>query len=592
MTDQQVAPSPTTSAAPAAVSLRGITKRFPGVVANRDVSLTVRRGTVHAVVGENGAGKSTLMKILYGMQRPDEGSIEIDGALVDFHSPAHAIAAGIGMVHQHFKLADNLTVLENVVLGSEPIRGLTLDRDAASARIRDLSDRYGLDVRPDPLVERLGVGQRQRVEILKVLYRGARIIILDEPTAVLVPQEVEELFGALAELKAEGLTVVFISHKLDEVLDVADEITVIRRGTTVTTVLPSQVTPRKLAELMVGSELPSPETRESTVTDRAVLEVAGLTVRDADGRAVVDDVSLTIHAGEVLGIAGVEGNGQAELVEAVMGIRHGEGQVMLQGEDVTRLGTRARRDLGMAFVPEDRTRQGLLLEAPLWENRALGHQTKAPVVRGPLIDRRAARADTERIVREYDVRTPSIDVTASALSGGNQQKLIVGREMSGQPKVLVAAHPTRGVDVGAQAAIWDQLRRARAEGLAVLLISADLDELIGLSDALRVILRGRLVASADPATVTPEELGSAMTGAGPETTAGPGTTAGPDTTPTGPDATPTGPDTTPTGPDTTPTGPDVTPTGPDTTPTGPDAHTGRHAAPPPADSSRDSGSEA
>jgi general nucleoside transport system ATP-binding protein len=364
-------------------------------------------------------------------------------------------------------------------------------------------------------VEDLGVGDRQRVEIAKVLYRGATTLILDEPTAVLVPQEVDELFGALEELTGEGLTVIFISHKLDEVLQVADEITVIRRGTTVRTVRPADVTSRQLAALMVGSELPSPQTRESTVTDRVVLDVRGLTVRDREGRPVVDGVTFAIHAGEVLGVAGVEGNGQAELVDAIMGIRPATGTVTLEGTDLTGRSTRQRREAGVAFVPEDRIRQGLLLESPLWENRVLGQQTVAPNVRRGLIDRRAARADTERIVRQYDVRTPSIDVTASALSGGNQQKLIVGREMSGNPRLLLAAHPTRGVDVGAQAAIWDHLRRARAEGLAVLLISADLDELIGLSDSLKVILRGRFVADADPATVTPEELGSAMTGAAP-----------------------------------------------------------------------------
>jgi ABC-type uncharacterized transport system ATPase subunit len=456
---QQTAPAAGRAAADQApaVRLTGITKRFPGVVANKDVSLAARRGTVHAVVGENGAGKSTLMKILYGMQRPDEGTIEVDGAPVSFSSPADAIKAGIGMVHQHFKLADNFTVLENVVLGSEPTAGGRLDVGAASRRIKEISDRYGLDVDPRPLVEDLGVGERQRVEILKVLYRGARTLILDEPTAVLVPQEVEELFGALRELTAEGLTVVFISHKLDEVLRVADEITVIRRGSTVATVLPKDTTPRKLAELMVGSELPSPQTRESTVTDRPVLQVENLSVLDREGRAVVDDVSFTIHAGEVLGIAGVEGNGQSELVEAIMGIRPAQGRVVLGSVDVSEETTRRRREAGIAFVPEDRIRQGLLLDSPLWENRVLGHQTLPPNASGLLIDRRHARSDTERIVREYDVRTPSIDVTASALSGGNQQKLIVGREMSGDPKLLLAAHPTRGVDVGAQAAIWDHL---------------------------------------------------------------------------------------------------------------------------------------
>ncbi|MFE5026893.1 ABC transporter ATP-binding protein [Streptomyces sp. NPDC056656] len=503
------------ASSPPAVELRGITKRFPGVVANRDIDITVRRGTVHALCGENGAGKSTLMKILYGMQKPDEGTIAVDGTQVTFATPADAIARGIGMVHQHFMLADNLTVLENVVLGAEKLHGIG---GKARTKIREISEAYGLGVRPDVLVEELGVADRQRVEILKVLYRGARTLILDEPTAVLVPQEVDALFDNLRELKSEGLTVIFISHKLGEVLSVADEITVIRRGTTVGTADPKNTSTKQLAELMVGSELPSPETEESTVTDTPMLHLAGvrLTQTDLDGveRVILDDVTFTIRRGEVLGIAGVEGNGQSELVEAIMGMRTADrGTVALNGADVTRTPTRKRREAGVGYIPEDRHRHGLLLEAPLWENRVLGHVTERPNSKGGLLDLKAARADTERIVRDYDVRTPGIEVTAASLSGGNQQKLIVGREMSHAPKLLIAAHPTRGVDVGAQAQIWDQIRRARREGLAVLLISADLDELIGLSDTLRVMYRGRLVADADPATITPEELGSAMTGA-------------------------------------------------------------------------------
>ena len=497
-----------------AVELHGITKRFPGVVANHDIDIVVQRGHVHAIVGENGAGKSTLMKTLYGMHKPDEGTIVVNGKQVSFSSPADAIAAGIGMVHQHFMLADNLTVLENIVLGSEPTHAGVLDVRTARAKINEISAAYGLDIDPNELVETLGVGARQRVEICKVLYRGARILILDEPTAVLVPQEVDELFANLRELKSEGLTVLFISHKLDEVLAVADEITVIRRGTTVRTVLPKEVTAHQLAELMVGSELPVPELRESTVTDVAELTVEDLTVRSQDGRAVVDDVSLVIHKGEIVGLAGVEGNGQAELVEAIMGLRAAEsGRVLLGDRDISRWQTRQRRERGMAYIPEDRQRNGLLLEAPLWENRMLGHQTQRPNVRGFWIDGPGAKKDTRRLVAEFDVRTPGVDVEAASLSGGNQQKFIVGREMSGAPSLLIAAHPTRGVDVGAQAAIWDHLRNARAAGLAVLLISADLDELIGMSDTLRVILRGRLVGEVDPRTVTPEQLGAAMTGA-------------------------------------------------------------------------------
>ncbi|MGW7358083.1 ABC transporter ATP-binding protein [Streptomyces sp. NPDC054802] len=479
------------------------------------MDITIHQGTVHALVGENGAGKSTLMKILYGMQKPDEGTITVGGDQVTFSSPADAIARGIGMVHQHFMLADNLTVLENVVLGGEKLYGIGAK---ARKKIQEISDAYGLGVRPDVLVEQLGVADRQRVEILKVLYRGARTLILDEPTAVLVPQEVDALFANLRELKAEGLTVIFISHKLGEVLSVADEITVIRRGTTVGTADPRSTTTKQLAELMVGTELPSPETRESTVTDVPMLKVDDLrlTATDPDGvvREVLDRIGFTIHKGEVMGIAGVEGNGQTELIEALIGLRDPDsGVITLDGDDISHAATRKRREAGIGYIPEDRHRHGLLLESPLWENRILGHVTEKPNSNKGLLDLKAARQDTERIVREYDVRTPGIEVTAASLSGGNQQKLIVGREMSHTPKLLIAAHPTRGVDVGAQAQIWDQIREARHEGLAVLLISADLDELIGLSDTLRVMYRGRLVADADPATITPEELGTAMTGA-------------------------------------------------------------------------------
>ncbi|MFD5699132.1 ABC transporter ATP-binding protein [Streptomyces lasiicapitis] len=516
--DASTSPPPTdrSDATACAVELAGITKRFPGVVANHDIHLSVRKGTVHALVGENGAGKSTLMKILYGMQKPDEGTIAVDGTQVSFSSPADAIARGIGMVHQHFMLADQLTVLENIVLGSEKLYGIGT---GARRKIAELSDRYGLGVRPDAYVEDLGVADRQRVEILKVLYRGATTLILDEPTAVLVPQEVDALFDNLRELKSEGLSVIFISHKLGEVLSVADDITVIRRGTTVGTAVPSRTTARQLAELMVGSELPTPETAESTVTDRPMIEVEGLKLlADGDsGRALLDDISFTIHEGEVLGLAGVEGNGQTELIDALIGLKHADsGVIRMAGEDITDRSTRRRREGGVGYIPEDRHRHGLLLESPLWENRILGHVTEHPNTRGKggfWLDIKGAQADTRRIVEEYDVRTPGIDVTAASLSGGNQQKLIVGREMSHKPRFLIAAHPTRGVDVGAQAQIWDQIREARREGLAVLLISADLDELIGLSDTLRVIYRGRLVADADPGSITPEKLGSAMTGA-------------------------------------------------------------------------------
>ena len=503
-----VAEAPATAEA---VRVTGIGKRFPGVIANHDISFAIPRGTIHALVGENGAGKSTLMKILYGVQKPDEGTIEIDGEQVSLSTPSDAIARGVGMVFQHFQLADNLTVLENVVLGAEKAHGIGA---AARNRIKQISDQYGFGLHPDDLVATLGVGKRQRIEILKVLYRGAKIIILDEPTAVLVPQEVDALFDNLRELKSEGHTLIFISHKLDEVLKVADKITVIRRGTTVKTVNPGEVTSRQLAELMVGSELPSPSTEESTVTKQPRLRLSGIQVTDAAGRDILSDIDFTIHAGEVLGIAGVEGNGQTELVEAIVGmIPVAAGSITLSDDDISHWPTRKRRESGIGFIPEDRQRHGLLLPSPLWENRILGHQTREPSVNGAWLNRRGARADAQRIIDEYDVRTPGIDTAAIALSGGNQQKFIVGREMSGSPIVLIASHPTRGVDVGAQSQIWDHIRKARREGLAVLLVSADLDELIGLSDTIKVLLRGRLVGTFDPQSVTPEDLGSAMTGA-------------------------------------------------------------------------------
>jgi simple sugar transport system ATP-binding protein len=499
---------------PPAIDLRGITKRFPGVVANDRVDLLVAAGEVHAIVGENGSGKSTLMKTLYGQHKPDEGEIHVNGVKQDFKSPRDAIAVGIGMVHQHFMLADNLTVLENIVLGDEPGTWRRIDFDGARARIRALAEQYGLDVDPDQLVEDLGVGERQRVEILKVLFRGAHILILDEPTAVLVPQEVDRLFASLRDLTDEGVTVVFISHKLDEVLAIADAITVIRAGKTIARVLPGEVDARKLAELMVGSELPTPETRGSTVTDIVELELRNVSVRATDGRTVLDDISLSVRRGEIVGIAGVEGNGQTELLEVIMGLLTvSHGAVLLAGTAMTHATTRHRREAGIAYIPQDRHADGLVLSAPLWENAMLGHQTLVPFANGPWVDRRGAIARTAEIIANFDVRTPGPAVPAFALSGGNQQKLIIGREMSSSPTVLIAAHPTRGIDVGAQAAEWDASRYARGEGLAVRLESADLDELIGLSDTLRVILRGRLVATLDPAKVTPKELGSYMTGA-------------------------------------------------------------------------------
>ena len=499
----------------AAIELTGITKRFPGVIANDNVNLTVEKGEIHAICGENGAGKSTLMKILYGLQPPDEGTMKVNGKVVNFSTPNDAIDRGIGMVHQHFMLADQLTVLENIILGAEPAgAGGVIKFKEAEAHLAKVAADYGLAIDPNDLIETLEVGERQRVEIIKVLYRGADILILDEPTAVLVPQEVEALFDNMRDLKAAGATILFIDHKLEEVLEISDSITVLRHGKTVASMANDGVTAHDLAELMVGSELPTPATTESTVTTEVALSVRDVTIADVDGRAAIENINLKIHKGEILGIAGVEGNGQGELVDALIGTASvTSGEINLLGQDITNLSVRKRREGGIGHVPEDRHHEGLLLEAPLWENAALGHQTQAPYGSRWFIDRSGARKQTEAIKEEFDVRTPNIDVSAHALSGGNQQKLIIGRELTANPTLLVAAHPTRGVDVGAQASIWEQIRDARANGLATLLISADLDELIGLSDRIVVIFRGKLVATVDPDTVTPRDLGAYMTGA-------------------------------------------------------------------------------
>jgi ABC-type uncharacterized transport system ATPase subunit len=508
-------------AAPYAVVLEGIGKSFPGVRANYDIDLRVRPGTIHAIVGENGAGKSTLMKTLYGMHQPDEGTITVNGKQAQFRSPSEAIAAGIGMVHQHFMLADNLSVVENVILGAEPVgrRGV-LRFDEAKRRLGELMASLGIDFDLDAPVGSLGIGQRQRVEILKVLYRGAQILILDEPTAVLVPQEVDELFTNLRRLVDEGSTIIFISHKLDEVLEVSDEITVIRQGTTVATTTPDQVDRRRLAELMVGSELPNPAGRTTEVGTDVLLEAAHLSVagREKGARLLLDDVGLTVRSGEVVGIAGVEGNGQAELCEAILGLvplaaTAGAPSVAIAGRDLTGAPTRERLAAGLSYIPFDRHREGLLLDAPLWENTYLGREDEPTLSKGPFLVRSSIEADSRAVIERFGVRTPSEQVPAFALSGGNQQKLIVGREMASNPKVLLAAHPTRGVDVGAQASIWGELRAARDAGLGVLLVSADLEELIGLSDRILVMFEGRITAELDPDTATPEQLGSYMTGA-------------------------------------------------------------------------------
>lgn len=493
----------------------GIEKRYPGVIANRDVTLNIREGSIHAIIGENGAGKSTLMKILYGLVKPDAGQIKFFGEVVTLKSPQAAIALGIGMVHQHFKLADNATVLENVILGSEPSRfGIGINFAEARKKLIEITKIYQLDIDPDETLANLGVGERQRVEIAKVLYRGAKILILDEPTAVLVPQEVSELFANLRELVNKGLTVLFISHKLDEVLSIADDITIMRQGTTVATRKPLETNKKELAELMVGGELPKPKAGAQNISEESILKINNASYSRQDGREILKDLNLELHGGEILGLAGVEGNGQSELIELIMGLlKPSSGSVEVLGLNAATTATKDIRNAGVAYIPQDRQRDGLLMSAPLWENRILGHQFSTPMAKGIWINKGGAAEDSKRVVSEFDVRTPGVNVLASALSGGNQQKFIVGRELSGDPKLIVAAQPTRGVDVGAQAIIWDHLMQSRSKGVGVLLISADLEELFSLSDRIAVIYSGTIVAILNPTKTTPEDLGLAMTGA-------------------------------------------------------------------------------
>ena len=499
---------------PAIIELAGITKRFPGVLANSRISLQVAPGEIHALVGENGAGKSTLMKILYGLYQPDEGSIAVRGTRVTLDSPRHAIVLGIGMVHQHFMLIPRFTVTENVILGSEPARAGRIEMDAARTRVRALCDQYGLALDPDAEVGTLSVGEQQRVEIVKVLYRGAEVLILDEPTAVLTPHEVDDLFANLRRMRDEGKTIVFISHILEEVLAIADQITVLRRGQVVGTLPARGATKAQIAEMMVGRpvlmDLSVPVVEPGPVR----LRLEDAVVAGARGRPAVRGVSLAVRGGEIYGIAGVEGNGQSELVEALVGLRPlASGRLIIADQEMTRAGPYGIRLLGVACIPEDRHLRGLVLAMEVWENLILGHHTRPIFGRGLFLDRAAIeRYAQERVVR-FDVRTPSLDTPALALSGGNQQKLVVAREFAFEPMVLIAAQPTRGLDIGATEFVRRQILEAKGGGLAVILVSAMLEEVLSLADRVGVIHAGRLVAEIPRGGATPREIGLYMTGA-------------------------------------------------------------------------------
>jgi simple sugar transport system ATP-binding protein len=498
---------------PPVLELRGITKEFPGVLANDHVDFDLRRAEVHALLGENGAGKSTLMSILYGLYTPDSGEILMNGKQVAIHSPKNAIELGIGMVHQHFMLIPVMTVTENIVLAQEPRHaGVLLDYDAAADRVRELSASFGLAVDPHARIEKITVGQQQRVEILKALYRGAEILILDEPTAVLTPQEARELFEIIEGLKAQGKSIVFITHKLNEVLEVADRITVLRRGKRVETIPREGATEAGLARSMVGREVLLRVDKKPAEPGEPLLRVEDLSVRDDRGLDAVRGVTFDVRAGEIVGIAGVDGNGQSELIDALTGLRKAAGgQMTVGGEDLTHASARQALDAGMGHIPEDRHRRGLILDFNLAENLALHDYGKQPFSRFGWLNPRSWLRWAAGLLKEFDVRGGEATTRASSLSGGNQQKVVVAREVSRDPSVLIAAQPTRGLDVGAIEFVHRRLVEQRDAGKAVLLVSLELEEILSLSDRILVLYEGRIVAEFSP-EVSEEEVGVAMLG--------------------------------------------------------------------------------
>ncbi|MGH2751464.1 MAG: ABC transporter ATP-binding protein [Actinomycetota bacterium] len=496
------------------IELRGITKRFPGVIANQDVDLIVGDGEVHALLGENGAGKSTLMNVLYGLYEPTEGEILVNGETVTFKSPGDAIAAAIGMVHQHFMLVPVFTVTENVMLGVEPTKNLgLLDQRAARARLVELSERFGLKVDPDATIEDLPVGVQQRVEILKALYRRADCLILDEPTAVLTPDEIDDLVGVIDTLKAAGVSIIFISHKLKEVMAIADRITVLRRGEVVGSTTPQETNEHELAEMMVGRSVELTVSKTPARPGEPILEVADLEILDDRMHRAVKSVSFEVRSGEILAIAGVQGNGQTELVEGITGMRSVErGRVTLNGKSVTGTSPKRLFGMGMAHVPEDRQEDGLVISFPIKDNLILNSYENEPYATGWVMNRQAIDEGAEKLVKEYDVRTPSIEVAASALSGGNQQKVIVAREFSHSNNVLIASQPTRGLDVGSIQYIHGQIVAKRDEGAAVVIVSSELDEVLALGDRVAVMYDGAIIDVLDRSEATRERVGLLMAG--------------------------------------------------------------------------------
>ena len=495
------------------LELRNIKKAFGDCVANEDVSITVKSGTIHAIVGENGAGKSTIMKIAYGFYKADAGEILVNGQPVTIRNPHDAIALGIGMVHQHFMLVDTMTVAENIILGAETGTTASLDLEQANREILALSNELKLDVDPRAYIEDLSVGAQQRVELLKALYRDAKLLILDEPTAVLSPQEVEELFGILRRMKAQGKTIIIITHKLDEVLAVSDEVTVMRDGRSVGTVKTSETNAKDLARLIVGRDVLLRVEKTDAKPNGTVLEVTNLHVSGKIGPAV-KDVSFRVRSGEIVGIAGIEGNGQTELIEALSGlIRSSGGRVEFDGKDITNRTARELKELGIAHIPEDRHKRGLLLNSDLAENSVLGVHYRPPITSsGGMMNNAEIGKRVGEIIENFDVRPGDPTLSAKSLSGGNQQKLIIGREFELDPKLLLVSQPTRGVDIGAIEFIHRKLIGLRDAGSAILLVSAELEEVTALADRLLVIREGEIVGEVDPRTTSIEEIGLMMTG--------------------------------------------------------------------------------
>lgn len=493
------------------LELRGITKVFGPLVANDHIDITVEPGQIHALLGENGAGKSTLMNVLYGLYDPDDGEILIDGQPVTFKGPGDAVAAGIGMVHQHFMLVPVFTVAESVALGYEPVGAAgVIDAKAAAAKVKEISDRFGFDVDPRAYIEDLPVGVQQRVEIIKALSRDAKVLILDEPTAVLTPQETDELIGIMRELKASGTSIVFITHKLREIREVADTITVIRRGKVVGTALPT-ASQSELAGLMVGHDVSLTVDKDEAVPGETGLVVDAVTVID-DGATLLDAVSLEVRHGEILGVAGVQGNGQTELAEVVLGLTSpAAGRVLMDERDVTRLGVHQRLGAGLGFVPEDRSTDGMVAGFSIAENMILDRYDDPAFGTGPSLSPAKVRANAERLSEEFDVRVTDVGDPISTLSGGNQQKAILARELSRPLKVLVASQPTRGLDVGSIEFVHKRVVAERDNGTAVLIISSELDEIYSLSDRIAVMYRGRVVGVVPPTTPR-DVLGLMMAG--------------------------------------------------------------------------------